>query len=162
MPFSRRPPVGVPTGRNIQPLIGAAVWAVTDGFIELGFSDDSPVLAIGRDTTVAAARLSEQGFHVSCTVIPDATARPRSGDGERQQVPRPASVCVLDELLGFVDNPSALLKAVYDGLAPGGLLVATLGHRRDHDRPGPEAASPQTPARKNISSSSASADALVP
>ena len=50
MPFSRRPPVGVPTGRNIQPLIGAAVWAVTDGFIELGFSDDSPVLAIGRDT----------------------------------------------------------------------------------------------------------------
>jgi hypothetical protein len=147
MPFSRRSPVGVPTGRNIQPLIGAAVRAVTDGFTELGFSDDSPVLAIGRDTTVAA-RLGEQGFHVACTVIPDETPRPRSGDGERQQAPRPASVCVLDDLLGFADDPSALLKAAYDGLAPGGLLVATLGHRRGHDRPDPEVASPETPREK--------------
>jgi hypothetical protein len=147
MPLSRRSPVGVSTGRNIQPLIGAAVRAVTDGFAELGFSGDSPVLAIGRDTTVAA-RLGEQGFHVASTVIPDAAAPPRSGDGERPHAPRPASVCVLDDVLGSADDPSALLKAAYDGIAPGGLLVATLGHRRDHHRPDPEVASPETPRER--------------
>ena len=109
MPFSRRSLVGVPTGRNIQPLIGAVVRAVTEGCTELGFSDDSPVLAIGRDTNLVA-RLVEQGFHVACAVIPEASAPPRSADGERPQAPRPASVCVLDDLLGFVDDPSALLK----------------------------------------------------
>jgi hypothetical protein len=147
MPLSRRSPVGVSTGRNIQPLIGAAVRAVTDGFAELGFSGDSPVLAIGRDTTVAA-RLGEQGFHVASTVIPDAAAPPRSGDGERPHAPRPASICVLDDVLGSADDLSALLKAAYDGIAPGGLLVATLGHRRDHHRPDPEVASPETPRER--------------
>ncbi len=143
MPFSRRSPVGVSTGRNIQPLINAALRAVTEGFAELGFSDDSPVLAIGRDTNLVG-RLGEQGFHVASAVIPDAAAPPRTGDGEHSQAPRPASVCVLDDLLGFVDDPSALLKAAYDRLAPGGLLVATLGRRGDHGRPDPEATSPET------------------
>ena len=149
MPFSRRSLVGVPTGRNIQPLTGAVVRAVTEGCTELGFSDDSPVLVIGRDTNLAA-RLIERGFHVACAVIPEASAPPRSADGERPQAPRPASVCVLDDLLGFVDDPPALLKCAFDGLAPGGLLVATLGHRRDHDRPDPEVASPET-ARETTS-----------
>jgi glycosyltransferase involved in cell wall biosynthesis len=55
---------------------------------------------------------------------------------------------VLDDVLGSADDPSALLKAAYDGIAPGGLLVATLGHRRDHHRPDPEVASPETPRER--------------